>query len=112
MMARGLLVFVRARKPDQGLARAVKLQLADRSAHKSALKDIHLIVLALHADKAILSRDGTARGLFVKVGEGERRLRRLLWIDPTQHPAEALSWLRNESEALGQWRLTDSEPAE
>ena len=105
MLSRRRLEFVKTLKSTSGLRRAVTTHLADHSAHKAALKDVHLVALALQADESILSRDGTARGLFATISEGETRLRKLLWIDPTQQPNEALAWLRNESEPLDDWRL-------
>lgn len=57
----------------------------------AALKDAHLVALALESDRRILSRERKARGLFADCAKSNGWLETVVWISPEN--AECLAWL-------------------
>lgn len=61
--------------------------------NKVALKDLHLIEVAMFSDLAIISLDKKARTVFEKVNRSSQRLKKVVWADPTS--SELHEWLQS-----------------
>jgi predicted nucleic acid-binding protein len=67
-----------------------------------ALKDLHLVEVAMASDLAIISLDKKARAVFEKVSRSSPRLKKVVWANPTS--TELHEWLQSGarfSETIG-----------
>lgn len=63
----------------------------DAAQRRTVLKDVHLLEAARQTDRAIISRDGTARDILRQV---PRLMDGLAWVHPVEHEDETCQWLR------------------
>jgi hypothetical protein len=66
------------------------------------LKDAHLIEAAVELGSPVVSLDDRARNSFKEAARVVRRLRSVVWVNPTADEENPLEWLRNgaQSEAV------------
>jgi len=62
-------------------------------------KDIHLLEAALQTDCPIASLDDRARDFFREASQTVRRLRGVVWVNPTKEAENALEWLQGGARA-------------
>lgn len=59
------------------------------------LKDLHLIQAALGANSPVASMDEAARRSFRRAAQTVRRLRAVVWVNPTLDADDCVPWLEN-----------------
>lgn len=79
-------VIKRLDKPDAKLRNAI-------SSSNEKDKDARLIEAAWETDKRIASLDEKARKLFSDLSGSDKRLRKVLWINPAKPEDKSLEWL-------------------
>ena len=81
--------------PDEELRENLQQSAENRSQVEALLKDAHLVESALKADGKVVSVDAKARQLFSNATAAERKLRRIVWVNPEKPEEQAVSWLRS-----------------
>lgn len=76
-----------------------------KSGAAAALKDLHLVVLALASDRIILSTDDTAGDLFARLAKLDDRLAPVHWINPRTHCDGLIPWLEQGAPERADWQL-------
>jgi len=61
------------------------LSLDDSNEKSAAIKDSHLIEIAISADRIIFSNDGKAKSAFSNLLDGRDRFKKIYWLSPTNH---------------------------
>lgn len=86
-------VIAIADDPDAALRSAISTTLLDAKKQSAAIRDCHLVEAAQRMDRALLSRDEVARGLFAEVAGRHRPLQDLVWVNPAQPEEDAVAWV-------------------
>jgi hypothetical protein len=88
---------------DFGHDERLRAQIVDAPRHEGEaqqmLKDAHLIETALQLDAPIVSLDDRARNCFKEASRAVRRLRSVVWVNPTADDENPLEWLRSGAES-------------
>lgn len=79
---------------NQSLRRCVHKALRSTNRRIAALKDVHLVEVALIESASIVSSDKEARGLFRSVGSRCTVLCDVIWMSPDEPTHDVLQWLR------------------
>ena len=74
-------------------------------------KDFHLLEAALATDGLIASLDRESRKLFERAARSVRRLRTLVWVDPTSVENDPIGWLKAGAPTQKKFHLCADEPS-
>jgi hypothetical protein len=78
---------------------------------EAALKDLHLLRLALAADKRIASKDAAARRLWSKLCNDLTIVKGVIWVNPVARPDGFSGWLADGARGVETLRLRSNTPA-
>jgi hypothetical protein len=85
---------------DQALRARVSAAATSQEERDGMLKDLHLVEAALQADAPVVSLDEmTARVPLRSASRTVRRLRSVVWVNPTADDENTLEWLRNGAQS-------------
>lgn len=80
-------------EPDSPLRQAILATSLNARQRRDLEKDVHLIEGALATDRRIASLDVRVRGLFAVAAGRVRRLRPVLWVNPSNADEFVVRWL-------------------
>jgi len=82
-------------------------QAAASDASRAAIeKDAHLVEAALQADRIVISRDETVRGLFRQCCPIVSEIRYVLWANPQIEAEQVVLWLKSGAKAESARKLS------
>ena len=84
---------------DQHLRAQILSAARDEGEGQQMLKDAHLIETALELRAPVVSLDDRARNSFKEASRVVRRLRSVVWVNPTADDENTLEWLRNGAQS-------------
>jgi hypothetical protein len=90
---------------DAGLRQAIARALTSDADRVAVDKDAHLVEAALAADRIVASCDENARRPFRIAAVKVRRLRSLIWVNPTYPAEDCAEWLRRGAPAQAERKL-------
>ena len=87
--------FHRGQPPvDKARKNAILATAKNQKQADAMAKDLRLIEAALLSDSIVISCDEEARKLFGRAASTVPALRRIVWVNPTTEPTQAIEWLR------------------
>jgi len=93
MFARKKVVALPSRQ--DGLLRSSLAGLGtSKKAHRTMLKDVHLVEAAFQGDRIVVSLDEEARQLYADASQSVGSLRNVVWVNAALHDDRPLCWLR------------------
>jgi hypothetical protein len=80
---------------------------AEDSAKLAMEKDAHLVSASIMSDKIILALDEKVRKLFSKHCIDYKKIRNLLWSNPTKENDETINWLKRGAKSENDYSLLE-----
>jgi hypothetical protein len=84
---------------DNARSKAILATAKSQKQADAMEKDLRLIEAALSSDRIVVSCDKKARKLFSQAALTVPALRRIVWINPTTEPTQAIDWLQRGAPA-------------
>ena len=104
------IVLLESLEVNQALRDAIQDLRINQEERDVMLKDCHLLEAALATDRIVVSRDGTARGLFARHAESLPGIADVVWVDPVKSAEEVASWLKNGALSEERYKLRNYQP--
>ena len=84
---------------DESLRQCIEQHGTSQKQRTAMLKDVLLIEAATATDSLIASNDEAARKAYSQMASQTRKLRRIVWVNPSLEEDDSLTWLKNGARA-------------